>query len=53
MPAVGDEMEFPSVTGAVVFTIVKRRFRMQEGHEIATTLWLDAPEGAPAPIAGD
>ena len=53
MPALGDEMEFPSITGNVVFTVIRRRFRMQEGHEIVTILWLDAPENAAAPVASD
>lgn len=53
MPAVGDEIEFPSIT-RVVFTVVKltRRFRMTGGLQEAptTTLVLDAPEDAAGPV---
>jgi hypothetical protein len=52
MPAVGDEIEFPSITGRAVFTISKRRFRVTGGLDDAPTitLLLDAPEHAAGPI---
>jgi hypothetical protein len=49
IPLVGDEIEFPAMTGRVVFTVVKRRLHMSEGPP-TITVWLDAPEDAAGPV---
>jgi hypothetical protein len=51
IPLIGDEMEFPEITGKTIFKVIARRFRLIDARnqEMVLTLMLDLAESAFGP----